>query len=56
MKTLLATVTSLLGQLIHFIEPNDFIPGLLGLSCCTGPRIRFFSWQWSGEGKERLYL
>jgi hypothetical protein len=32
-----------LGRLIHFVGPNDFIPGLLGLFY-TGLRIRFFSW------------
>jgi hypothetical protein len=56
MKTLPATVTPPLGLLIHFIGANDFIPGLLWLFCYTGLRIRFFSWWWLGEGKERLYL
>jgi hypothetical protein len=56
MKTLQATVTSPLGRLIHFVGANNFIPGLLGLFCCTGLQIHFFSWQWLSEGKERLYL
>jgi hypothetical protein len=49
-------VTSLLGWLIHFVGANDFIPVLLGLFCHIWLQIHFFSWQWLGEGKERLYL
>jgi hypothetical protein len=55
-KALPTTITSPLGQLIYFVGPNNFIPGLLGFFCCTGSRICFSSWWWLGERKEKLHL